>query len=104
MPLQVRPDHLALVRDILGRHVPDREVRAFGSRVTGTTRAASDLDLVVVGDEPLGFATLAALRDDFSESNIPYRVDVVDWATADEAFRRIIEREQVVVRAAHEGA
>ena len=102
MRLQVLPDHLALVRDILGRHVPDREVRAFGSRVTGTTKDTSDLDLAVVGDEPLEFATLAALRDDFSESNIPYRVDVVDWATVDESFRRIIERDQVVVRSANE--
>lgn len=98
MQLRVSPDHLALVREVLRRHVPDREVRAFGSRATGTAKETSDLDLVIVGDGPLEFATLAALRDDFSDSNLPYRVDIVDWATVDEAFRRIIERDQVIVR------
>lgn len=99
MQLRVRPDHLALVREVLRRHVPEREVRAFGSRATGNAKETSDLDLAIIGDGPLGFATLAALRDDFSESNLPYRVDVVDWATVDESFRRIIERDQVIVLA-----
>ncbi len=98
MPLHVQPDHLAMVREVLRRHVPDREVRAFGSRVTGTAKATSDLDLAIVGDGPLGFATLAAMRDDFSESNLPYGVDIIDWSTVDESFRRIIERDQVVIR------
>ena len=99
MQLHVRPDHLALLREVLRRHVPDREVRAFGSRATGTAKETSDLDLVIIGEAPVGFATLAALRDDFSDSSLPYRVDVVDWATVDESFRRIIERDQVLVRA-----
>ena len=36
--------------------------------------------------------------DDFSESDLPYKVDVVDWATTSAAFREIIERDRVVVR------
>ncbi len=96
--LDIRPDLLRLVQDILQRHVPDREVRAFGSRVKGTARPSSDLDLVVMGDEPLPLPVYAALLDDFEQSDLPWRVDVVDWATTAESFRRIIEQEWVGVQ------
>ena len=43
---------LSTVLSMLARHVPDREIRVMGSRVCG--RAELDLDLVVMGDEPLG--------------------------------------------------
>jgi len=98
MPLDVRPDHLAIVRAILQKRVPDREVWAFGSRITGKAGGTSDLDLCVIGDTPLPFETSALLRHDFSESDIPYSVDVVDWATTSESFRRIIEQDKVVVQ------
>lgn len=97
MSLDVRPDHLKIVRDILSAHVPDREVWAFGSRVTGKATETSDLDLAIIGDTPLDFETLATLRDAFSESRIPYKVDVVDWTTTSESFRKIVLNEKLVV-------
>ena len=98
MPLDIRPDHLKFVEEILEKHLPDREVWAFGSRVNGTAKETSDLDLVVIGETPLDFQTLGSLRDDFSESNLPYKVDVVDWAKIGEPFREIIRKEKVVIQ------
>ncbi len=86
-PIDVAPAHWDTVRDILARHVPGHEVWAFGSRVTGGARSYSDLDLAV-------------LTEAFAESNLPWRVDIVDWATTGESFRRIIERVHVVVQRA----
>ena len=90
-----------IVRAILLRHVPGREVWAFGSRVgtkdTGRVKKFSDLDLAVKGDEPLPMSMLAALADDFSESDLPYKVDIVDWATTTARFRAIIESSHIVI-------
>lgn len=97
-PIDINPHHLETVRSILSRHVPDREVRAFGSRVTWKAKEFSDLDLAVMGDAPLPSSILAELEEDFRESNLPFKVDVVDWATTKETFRRIIEKECVVVQ------
>ncbi len=102
MPLQVPGEHLPVIREILFRRVPDREVWAFGSRVTGKARDVSDLDLVVRGESPLPFAVLGGLRDDFSESNLPYRVDVVDWANTSDSFRAIIERDRQIIQCVDE--
>ncbi len=98
MSLDVRPDHLKIVLDILNTHVPDREVWAFGSRVTGSSKETSDLDLAIIGETPLDFGTLASLRDAFSESRIPYKVDVVDWSTIGETFKNIILKNKIVIK------
>jgi type I restriction enzyme S subunit len=99
-PIDIRPDQWAIVRDILQRHVPQYEVWAFGSRATWKAKEYSDLDLAVITDKPLSLAGSAALADDFSESDLPWKVDVVDWATTSESFRTIIERDKVVVQEA----
>lgn len=83
----------AIVREILGRLLPGREVVAFGSRVRGDSKPMSDLDLVVLGDAPMSLSERAAIEEAFSESDLPMKVDLVDWATADASFRRLIERD-----------
>lgn len=88
-----------MLQAILEQHLPDREVWAFGSRTKGTAKPHSDLDLVVLGATPLGIATQAALTDALSESDLPWRVDVVDWATCTPAFQALIAHHHVVVRA-----
>lgn len=103
MLLDVRPDHLRMVRAILQKHVPQYDVWAFGSRAKWTAKDYSDLDLCVVSDKPLSFSLLGAMAEDFSDSDLPWKVDVVDWATTSESFRKIIERDKVVVQEAGRG-
>jgi predicted nucleotidyltransferase len=103
MPLDLRDDHLAIIKNILKARVPEREVLAFGSRVTGRARPTSDLDLAVLGEEPLSFERIAHLKDDFSESNLPFKVDVIDWARVSDAFREVIRQEHEVLQAAGPG-
>jgi len=45
----------------------------------------------------LEFRQLAALKDAFAESSLPFRVDVVDWATTSAEFRAIIEERFEVI-------
>jgi type I restriction enzyme S subunit len=97
-PIDIRPEHWQIVRRILRQHVPGHEVWAFGSRAGRTAKPYSDLDLAIIGDEPLPLSVRAALAEAFSDSDLPWRVDIVDWATAGEPFRRIIENGKVVVQ------
>lgn len=93
--IDARPDHLEIIRAIMRRHVPKRKVWVFGSRVTWTAKTYSDLDLVILGDEPLDLGVLASLKEDFSESDLPWKVDVVDWASTSESFRKVIKKNKV---------
>ncbi|GBQ36848.1 nucleotidyltransferase domain-containing protein [Acetobacter fabarum] len=88
--IDITPEERAIVLRILNEIVPNREVRAFGSRVTGKAKPFSDLDLAIMGDEPLPLETRARLEQAFSESELPWKVDVLDWAQADAGFRKIL--------------
>ena len=96
-PIDIGPAELETVRRILREHAPELEVRAFGSRVSWTARATSDLDLALMTDEPLSIARVAELKAAFTKSDLPFRVDVIDWASTSESFRKVTERDYVVL-------
>ncbi|GBR61101.1 DNA polymerase beta subunit like nucleotidyltransferase [Acetobacter senegalensis DSM 18889] len=96
--IDITPEEGAIVLRILNEIVPDREVRAFGSRVTGKAKPFSDLDLAIMGDEPLSLETRARLEEAFSESDLPWKVDVLDWLQVDDDFRSIIGNRWMILR------
>lgn len=73
------------------------KVYAFGSRVRGTARKNSDLDLVIKSDIPLTLSDLYDIKDAFAQSDIPYRVDLSDWSLLSSSFKKAIESELVLV-------
>lgn len=95
MALDLEPRHLDMVRRILARHAPDVRAWAFGSRTAGHARCFSDLDVVLEAENGVPIETLARLRDAFSESDLPIKVDVVDWDALDPEFRSAIEPRRV---------
>jgi uncharacterized protein len=86
---------LALVQSILAIWLPMRQVRMFGSRARGTPKPYSDLDLVIMGDTPVPMATLGQLREALADSALPWRVDLVDWATTSPEFRAHIAQHSI---------
>ena len=94
--IDITPEERAIVLRILNEIVPDREVRAFGSRVTGKAKPFSDLDLAIMGDEPLPLETRAQLKEAFSESDLPWKVDLMDWALIDIEFQNIISKKWTI--------
>jgi predicted nucleotidyltransferase len=96
--LDLSPRDLAIVRDILRKYIPDYEVWAFGSRTKGTSRRYSDLDLAIITDAPLSLQVRGDMAEDFSESDLPFRVDILDWATTQDYFRRIVEQDRIILQ------
>lgn len=93
--IDLQPKHWLIIRDILLDHIPDREVIAFGSRAKWTARTYSDLDLAILGDEPLSLGASARLKESLVESDLPFKVDLVDWARVSDQFRSVILRDGV---------
>ena len=74
------------------------EVRAFGSRVDWTAKDYSDLDLAVVGSGKLSDDTLRHLKEAFEESDLPFRVEVLDWHAISPEFQKVIEKQYEVIQ------
>jgi len=86
------------IKQILTEYVPGLEVRVFGSRVNGRSKPYSDLDLVIVNKEKIDRTILIKLREAFQESNLPFRVDVLDWNRISADFQNIIARNYVIIQ------
>ncbi len=95
--LDLSPQQLTEVCAILSEHVPDVPVWAFGSRVMANAREYSDLDLALITVAPLSLGVMADLAASFEESNLPFKVDLVDWACTSDNFRNIIEENKIVI-------
>ncbi|MDD6910520.1 nucleotidyltransferase family protein [Actinobacillus minor] len=96
--LTITNEELVIVKQILQTHIPNLEVWAFGSRVKGNAKPYSDLDLAVITGEPLSLQTHADLVDAFSESDLPWKVDIVDWALLTENFKHVVQSQYMVVQ------
>lgn len=96
--IDITPAQWQIVRRILQKYVPQYEVWAFGSRVKMTARPYSDLDLAIITQHSLPSMISAALNEAFSESDLPWKVDIVDWANTNPSFKALIEREKVVLQ------
>jgi len=89
---------LSVVREILAAYVPDCEVRVFGSRVTSIAKEFSDLDLVILCDTRIDTGLVAGIESAFEESDLPIRVDVLDWRSLSDSFRAVIEKKYEVLQ------
>ena len=91
------PALLERVKGIVCRalgHTP-ADVYLFGSWARGAQRPTSDIDVAIESAEPLPRGLLASLREALEESTIPNRVDVVDLAETDAAFRDRVRGEGI---------
>ncbi len=96
--LGITVDELKIVQCILQSIIPDKTVWVIGSRITAKHKPYSDLDLLVMGDEGLPLAATADLRDAFSESDLPFKVDLVLWSALNDNFKQLFKQNHVVLQ------
>ena len=99
-PISVSVTEWNIIQSILATYIPHREVWAFGSRVKGRVKSFSDLDIAIMGDTPMSIAEIADLKQAFSDSALPYKVDLVLWSETSENFKQLIANNHWVIRLA----
>ena len=96
--IDLKPEYLQEVKQILAEFAPDCEVRVFGSRINGTAQPYSDLDLALIGPKELDWQSMNKIKQAFSESDLPYLVDVLDWHSISDEFKKVIEKQYEVLQ------
>ncbi|MBI2888824.1 MAG: nucleotidyltransferase domain-containing protein [Candidatus Liptonbacteria bacterium] len=79
------------IKEIFGRHLDlsHYKIFFFGSRVTGRGDDRSDIDIGILGNEPVPRDAIGKIQDDIEESDILYDIDVVDFATVSDRFKKV---------------
>ena len=90
-------DDVETARRIVVKFLAPQRARLFlfGSRARGAAHRTSDIDVAVLPEAPLIPGALARLREALEESDIPYRVEIIDLSTVSEAFRRRVLAEGI---------
>jgi len=88
---------LNIIREIILSRLQDHPVKVylFGSHATGRAAPASDIDVAILPEGSLPTGLLSRVREEIENSNVPYRVDLVDLSQTDEAFRRRVLNEGI---------
>jgi len=94
--IDITPQQREIILSLFDSHLPNTEVWVYGSRVKGSARLSSDLDMVVFSS-PEQSTDVFLLKEGLDESDLPFRVDLFVWDEVPEQFRKNIEAEHCVL-------
>lgn len=92
--LDVEPRHFEIIKNILQKY--SYSFYAFGSRAKGNAKKFSDLDLCYF--DRIYARDILKIEEDFEESDLPYKVDLVDWQNCDQDFQNIIFNDMICIQ------
>ncbi len=88
--IDLTQEQLSVIRGIVDELFPEYTVYIFGSRMTHTSRQTSDLDLAVEAPKKIPLHELSEVKERFTESDLPFSVDIVDINRVSGNFKKLI--------------
>ncbi len=98
MAEKILADQKKFIIKTIFQFFPQVEILAFGSRIRGDAKTYSDLDLALKMDPhvSLKLSQIAFLEEAFSNSDLPFKVDLVIYSKVSAEFREIIDKSSVI--------
>jgi len=93
MAIQLTPNEKKLIKQILAQYLQKTPWRIFGSRAKGSAKRYSDLDIALLTEKPISLALLSALEEAFADSDLSFKIDLVDWQRLTPEFQKKIQSE-----------
>ena len=93
--IDIERKDLKIVKSIFARHLPYKQVWAYGSRVKWTATHTSDLDCVVFGATD---SEIADAKEAFDESDIHFEVQLLNWEIIPDDFKENIQEQYFVLQ------
>jgi len=92
--MNIEPKHYKIIKEILNKY--PYTFYAFGSRAKGNPKKLSDLDLCFFENIP--WNVQAHIEEDFELSDLPYKVDLVNWNSCDADFKKLIKNDLICIQ------
>jgi len=89
--IHIEPKHLEIIKNILEKYPYTFYV--FGSRARGDQKRLSDLDLATYDE--ISSHDRIKIEESFEESDLPYKVDLVNLNTISKEFFKGIKKDLV---------
>lgn len=72
-----------LIKNCVKKFLPEAKIFIFGSRAKKTNHKFSDIDIAIQSSE-INSEILAQVKFELEESDLPYKVDIVDYNELDQ--------------------
>ena len=94
--IDINPSDKKILFSLLTHYLPHTSAWAFGSRVKGNAKPWSDLDIVVFTVEGQKHR-LSLLREALEESNLSFRVQLLEWDYLPDNFKENVTASHTVI-------
>jgi DNA polymerase sigma len=95
MEFGLKNKHITIIQKILRQHFPDCKAWVFGSRSTNLFKKFSDLDIAIISNSSLETTTIMAAHEDFTASDLPIKVDIIDYSSVSSSFKENINKKHL---------
>jgi len=95
---EIRPI-LNRITEIVRGHLPEKSYRImlFGSWATLESLSTSDIDVAILGDDPVHDLAMVRIREEIDRLPTLRKVDVVDLWTVEDRFRKnVMEHAEIL--------
>ena len=75
---------------------PKIKIYLFGSQATGTQIHGSDIDIALDAGAPMKRSVVGEIREILNATDIPYKIDVVDFHLVPEKMQQMILKEGIL--------
>jgi predicted nucleotidyltransferase len=88
--MQLSDEQIKFLYKTIRQYLPSVEILVFGSRITNTAQKFSDLDIALRDKELIPLNILSQVKEGFSESDLPFKVDLMDFNRLSADFQKLI--------------
>jgi len=94
--MSLEPEYKNKIVGILTVLFPDAKIYLFGSRARGTHSDRSDIDLAIDEGKVIRPGRIGEAVGMFVESDIPYKIDIVDLHSVSDKMQYFIKKEGIL--------
>lgn len=88
----INENQKATIINILKKYFQNEKFFVFGSRATNKNlKKFSDLDIAIVGNSKIDKSILDRIFEEFSASDLPFKVDLIDINSVTSEFKKNVE-------------
>ena len=96
--INIQDKHLEIIKAILKKNSAEStKIWVFGSRVENNCKPFSDLDIALqhAENKTIPLKIVANLKSDFIDSDLPWKVDVIDYNSISGVFKKNVDASKI---------
>jgi len=94
--IDLNEKYISFIKKTFDEHLTEYKLYLFGSRAKGNAKKYSDIDLAI-DSKNFNSEIKSKLENFFSNSTIPYEIDIIDLNNINDQFKQLIKNDLIEI-------